>query len=98
MGSGGVLGSDHPQFWHAVAEGERTRAIELGRRDRLIMERWFRPDYGSRFGSAQAIMKTALRLRGVDAGHVRRPLLELTPTEVARVRETLHELQIDTVQ
>ena len=61
------------------------------------MESWFLPDYGARFGNAQAIMKTALRLRGVPAGYVRRPLLELTADEVARVATTLHDLGIETV-
>lgn len=97
MGSGAVLGSDHPDFWRALAAGDRDRALTLGQRDRVIMERWFNTDYGAKFGNASAIMKTALRLRGVNAGYVRRPLLELTPEEVARVEETLHELDVETV-
>ncbi|WP_340538940.1 dihydrodipicolinate synthase family protein [Nocardioides sp. GXZ039] len=97
MGSGGVLGSDHPEFWRALAAGDRDRALALGQRDRVVMERWFKPDYGAQFGNQQAIMKTALRLRGVPAGYVRRPLLELTPDEVARVEDTLHDLDIETV-
>ncbi|MBO3088216.1 dihydrodipicolinate synthase family protein [Cellulomonas dongxiuzhuiae] len=97
MGSGGVLGADHPDFWRAVAAGDCRRAVALGARDRVVMERWFTPDYGARFGSSQAIMKTALRLRGVPAGYVRRPLLELTDDEVAVVAATLHDLGIETV-
>ncbi|KAA1380706.1 dihydrodipicolinate synthase family protein [Aeromicrobium fastidiosum] len=97
MGSGGVLGADHPDFWRALAAGDRERALRLGQRDRVIMERWFNPDYGSTFGSAQAIMKTALRLQGVPAGYVRRPLLELTSDEVGLVESTLHDLGIETV-
>lgn len=96
MGAGGVLGSDHPDFWRALDAGDRDRALELGRRDRVVMERWFTQDYGARFGSAQAILKTALRLRGVPAGKVRRPLLELTTPEVDIVRETLEELGVET--
>lgn len=96
MGSGGVLGADHPDFWRAIAAGDRARAVALGERDRIIMTEWFRPDYGVQFGNQQAIMKTALRLRGVPAGYVRDPLLELTPPEVARVEATLHRLGIDT--
>lgn len=95
MGSGAPLGSDHPDFWRAVAAGDRERAIALGARDRVIMESWFRPDYGAQFGNQQAIMKTALRLRGVPAGHVREPLLELTADEVRRVAATLQSLDIE---
>lgn len=97
MGSGGVLGSDHPGFWNAIDAGDRARAIELGARDRVIMEAWFTPDYGVRFGNQQAIMKTALRLRGVPAGFVRRPLLELSPDEVEVIASTLASLGIETV-
>ncbi len=96
MGSGGVLGADHPDFWRAIAEGDRERAIRLGERDRVVMQAWFRPNYGARFGNQQAIMKTALRLRGVPAGFVRDPLLELTDAEVQSVADTLHSLGIET--
>lgn len=96
MGSGGPLGADHPDFWRAVAAGDRDRAIRLGERDRVVMQAWFRPDYGAQFGNQQAIMKTALRLRGVPAGFVRDPLLELTAAEVQRVADTLHSLGIET--
>jgi 4-hydroxy-tetrahydrodipicolinate synthase len=41
-------------------------------------------------------MKTALRLRGVPAGYVRDPLLELTDAEVQKVAATLHSLGIET--
>ncbi|HQR25525.1 MAG TPA: dihydrodipicolinate synthase family protein [Nocardioides sp.] len=97
MGAGAVLGADHPEFWRALERGDRETALRLGERDRILMSRWFTPDYGARFGNAQAILKTALRLRGVPAGHVRRPLLELEPPEVARVEATMRELGIETV-
>lgn len=96
MGSGGVLGSDHPDFWRAITKGDRDRAIQLGERDRAIMQSWFQPNYGAQFGNQQAIMKTALRLRGVPAGYVRDPLLELTDAEVQRVDDTLRSLGIET--
>ncbi|MGO4103376.1 dihydrodipicolinate synthase family protein [Leifsonia sp. YAF41] len=97
MGSGAPLGSDHPDFWRALAAGDKTRALELGARDRVVMQRWFTQDYGAQFGNAQAIMKTALRLQGVPAGFVRDPLLELTVDEVSIVEETLNSLGIETV-
>lgn len=96
MGSGGVLGADHPDFWRAIAEGDREKAIRLGARDRVIMQAWFKPDYGVQFGNQQAIMKTALRLRGVPAGFVRDPLMELSEPEVQRIAATLHSLGIET--
>lgn len=96
MGSGGVLGADHSDYWRAIDAGDRDRAIELGQRDRVIMQAWFQPNYGAQFGNQQAIMKTALRLRGLPAGFVRDPLLELTEQEVGRVEATLHELGIET--
>lgn len=97
MGSGAPLGADHPDFWRAIGAGDRDRAIALGARDRVVMERWFQPDYGVQFGNQQAIMKTALRLQGVPAGYVRRPLLELTDPEVQIIADTLHDLDIETV-
>lgn len=97
MGSGAPLGADHSDYWRAIDDGDRDRALALGARDRVVMESWFRPDYGVQFGNQQAIMKTALRLRGVPAGFVRAPLLELSGDEVTRVENTLHELGIETV-
>ncbi|UFU03173.1 dihydrodipicolinate synthase family protein [Ruania suaedae] len=96
MGSGAPLGADHSDYWRAIAAGDRERAVALGARDRVVMQRWFQPDYGARFGNQQAIMKTALRLQGVPAGYVRRPLLELTGDEVQIVADTLRDLGIDT--
>lgn len=97
MGAGGVLGSSHPDFWRAILAGDRERAVELGQRDRVIMGEWFDKNYAGLFGNAQAILKTALRLRGVPAGYVRRPLLDLTPAEELRVAATLKKLGIDLV-
>lgn len=96
MGSGGVLGADHPGFWDAIDAGDQETAVRLGARDRVIMQAWFTPDYGVRFGNQQAIMKTALRLRGVPAGYVRRPLLELSEQETELIASTLESLGIET--
>jgi len=43
------------------------------------MADWVSPDFGAKFGSLQSVMKTALRMRGVPAGYVRKPLLEVAP-------------------
>lgn len=96
MGAGGVLGSDHPDFWRLIEQGDKAGAVALGARDRTIMKAWFNKDFAGNYGSAQAILKTALRLRGVPVGHVRRPLLELSPAEVEMVRATLESLGIAT--
>lgn len=96
MGSGAALGSVHPDFWRAMAAGDTGRAAALGARDRVVMQSWFTADYGPRFGNAQAIMKTALRLQGVPAGYVRSPLMELTEDEVQRVAQTLEQLGVAT--
>jgi 4-hydroxy-tetrahydrodipicolinate synthase len=96
MGSGGVLGAVHPDYWRAISEGDKARAIKLGEMDRVVMTEWFQPNYGAQFGNQQAIMKTALRLRGVPAGFVRDPLLELSAEEVKRIETTLHKLGIET--
>lgn len=96
MGAGGVLGADHPDFWRKLQAGDKAGAIALGERDRILMKSWFKQDYGGIFGAAQAILKTALRLRGIPAGYVRRPLLELDDDGVARVRATLERLGIAT--
>lgn len=96
MGSGGALGADHSEFWRAIDQGNRERAVELGKRDTVLMQAWFYPDYGPRFGNQQAIMKTALRLQGVPAGCVRAPLRDLSKDEVSFVSNTLNRLGIET--
>lgn len=97
MGTGGILGRDQAGYWNAIDDGDRERALELGAKDRVYMNAWFRPDYSTQFGNQQAIIKTALRLRGIPAGYVRSPLLELTEDEVRRVEVTLAELGVETV-
>jgi len=98
MGAGAVLGADHPNFWRALAEGDTARALALGGRDRELMADWVSPDFGAKFGSLQSVMKTALRMRGVPAGYVRKPLLELLPDEAAIVAGTLTRLGIPIVE
>ncbi|MEQ1934363.1 MAG: dihydrodipicolinate synthase family protein [Fimbriimonadaceae bacterium] len=97
MGAGGVLGSDHPDFWNKAWAGDAAGAIALGERDRVLMKDWVSKDFAGKFGSLQAILKTALRMRGVPAGFVRAPLLELEPHEIHIVRSSLLSLglQID---
>jgi dihydrodipicolinate synthase/N-acetylneuraminate lyase len=53
-----------------------------------------RPDFSPQFGSAQAIMKTALNLRGLPGGYPRPAYLPLTDEETERVRQKLEKLGI----
>ena len=92
MGAGAVLGRTQPDFYDALWAGDCQQGLAAAALDERIMSDWFLPDYTARFGSAQAIFKTALNLQGLPGGFPRRPILPLTATEVATVRKTLAEL------
>ncbi len=92
MGAGAVLGRTQPEFFNALQAGDRDRALAAASQDERIMAAWFRPDYTARFGSAQAIFKTALNLQGLPGGQPRRPILPLLEPEIAVVRDTLADL------
>jgi len=92
MGAGAVLGRVHPEFYNALWEGDRARALVAADLDGRIMSDWFTPEFTARFGSAQAICKTALNLQGLPGGFPRRPILPLTEPEVALVRKTLSDV------
>lgn len=92
MGAGGVLGHTHPDFYNALWAGDRDRALRAASQDQRTMADWFLPDYTARFGSAQAIFKTALNLQGLPGGYPRRPILPLTAPDVDAVRQTLEAL------
>jgi len=89
MGAGAVLGGAQPGFYEAIWAGDTARARELGQLDCTVMQDWFRSDYTGRFGSAQAIFKTALNLQGLPGGAPRRPILPLDEQGTAAVRDTL---------
>jgi 4-hydroxy-tetrahydrodipicolinate synthase len=92
MGAGAVLGRTQPEFYNALWAGDCERALQSAGQDQRIMADWFTPDYTSRFGSAQAVFKTALNLQGLPGGWPRRPILPLTQTDVAAVKATLAAL------
>ena len=92
MGAGAVLGRTQPDFYNALWAGDEERALAAARLDGRIMADWFLPDYTARFGSAQAIFKTALNLQGLPGGHPRRPILPLSEAEVESVRITLADI------
>ncbi len=92
MGAAAVLGRTQPEFFNALWAGDRERALAAARFDERVMSDWFRPDYTAKFGSAQAIFKTALNLQGLPGGFPRRPILPLTASEVESIRHTLCDL------
>jgi len=92
MGAGAVLGRTQPEFFNALWAGDRERALQAASQDQRIMSDWFLPDYTARFGSAQAVFKTALNLQGLPGGWPRRPILPLTAPDVEAVKATLTDL------
>lgn len=92
MGAGGVLGRLHAGFYDHLWAGEIAAARECGRKDRVIMEEWYTQDLVGRFGSGPAILKAAFTLRGIPAGHVRRPLRDVSPQDREKIRDTLVRL------
>jgi 4-hydroxy-tetrahydrodipicolinate synthase len=92
MGAGGVLGQTQPDFYNALWAGDREKGLAAAAFDSRIMNDWFNTDYTAKFGSAQAIFKTALNLQGLPGGMPRRPILPLRDSDVAIVRNTLENL------
>lgn len=92
MGAGAVLGRTQAEFYNALWAGDKARALSAASLDERIMSDWFLPDYTARFGSAQAIFKTALNLQGLPGGFPRRPILPLTEPQVDSIRATLADL------
>ncbi len=92
MGAGGVLGRTQPDFYNFLWAGDRERGLEAAAQDSRIMQDWFNTDYTAKFGSAQAVFKTALNLQGLPGGYPRRPILPLDDSGIAVVRKTLEDL------
>lgn len=92
MGAGAVLGQTQPDFYNALWAGDLERGLAAASMDERIMRDWFNTDYTARFGSSQAIFKTALNLQGLPGGLSRRPILPLSDADTAVVRNTLEEL------
>jgi 4-hydroxy-tetrahydrodipicolinate synthase len=92
MGAGGVLGRDHPGVFEAVWRGDLSAARKLLAGERRTIQEWFKPDLTGRFGSAQAILKEALNAQGLPGGHVRSPILPVSPDGARAIRRTLRDL------
>lgn len=92
MGAGGVLGRFHADFYNHLWAGDIDAARECGRKDRVLMEEWYTQELVGRFGSGPAILKAAFNLRGIPAGHVRRPLIDVSAQDRESIRGTLARL------
>ena len=89
MGAGGVLGRIQPDFYNNLWAGDIEAARACGRKDRVILDAWYTPDLRGMFGSGPAILKSALNAQGLPGGYVRRPLLDVSADDAAKIRETL---------
>lgn len=93
MGAGAVLGRVHPNFYNYLWEGDLEQALVCGRKDQFLFQSWFNQDFSAKYGSPQAIVKTALNLRGVPGGYPRSPILPLTAEQQEKVKETLEQVE-----
>lgn len=93
MGAGAVLGSDHPNFFNSLWNGDIEKALYYGRKDQFLFTSWFNSDFSAKYGSPQAIVKTALNLRGLPGGYPRLPILPLTKEQELKVKETLEQVE-----
>lgn len=89
MGAGAVLGRVHADFYNHLWAGDVAAARACGAKDRVIMDAWYTRDLVGRFGSGPAILKAGLSARNLPAGHVRRPLRDVSPAAAAEIRQTL---------
>lgn len=92
MGAGGVLGHNQPDFYNLAWQGDFDGALACGAKDRVIMREWFTPSLVGRFGSAAAILKSALNARGVPGGRVRPPFQDVSEADAGRIAATLADL------
>jgi 4-hydroxy-tetrahydrodipicolinate synthase len=92
MGAGGALGRIHADFYNNLWAGRIEEARECGRKDRVILDEWYTRELVGQFGSGPAILKAALNLRGIPAGHVRPPLKDVSAIDTVTIRDTLVRL------
>lgn len=97
MGAGGVLGRKHAEFFEALWRNDLETAESIAKLDRTLMGEWFTKDLTGQFGSAQAILKTALNLQGLPGGYPRDPILPLSEADIEKVRSTLVKLGINVI-
>jgi dihydrodipicolinate synthase/N-acetylneuraminate lyase len=99
IGAGGVLGRVQPDFFNKLWAGDVAGARECGAKDCRVLEDWYTPELIGRHGSAPAVMKTGLMLRGVPMlNHVRAPLMDVRPEDIPAIRQTLEDVGVSIYQ
>ena len=91
IGAAGTLGKAQPGFFEAAWRGDVAEAAALGRLDETLMRELF-DGFVGRHGHAIATCKALLRVRGLPAGPVRPPLLDLDDSGMAQVRTVARRL------
>ena len=95
IGAGGVLGRIQPDFYNKLWAGDLAGARACGAKDCKVLEDWYTPELIGRHGSAPAVMKTGLMLRGVPIlNHVRPPLMDVRPEDIPAIRRTLEDVGV----
>jgi 4-hydroxy-tetrahydrodipicolinate synthase len=84
-GVGGVCPEPLVALRRAFAAGDWARARALQRTATDVSELL-------KNGSSMAVFKAALRARGIDAGHMRRPLMDLPQEEAGAIARALEPL------
>lgn len=92
IGSGAVLGRDHPAFFDCLDDGDVDQAMAHGEKDRILMTDWFASGYRPLYGTVQALMKEALNQQGLPGGLPRPPVLPIGADGKKAIRETLARL------
>ncbi len=92
IGSGAVLGRNHPAFFNSLDEGDLDAALRFGEMDRILMTAWFNANYRPLFGSVQALMKEALNAQGLPGGFPRPPVQPISPEGKQVIHNTLKSL------
>lgn len=90
----GLLPDRQAAFFECCWAADEAGARAVGMADGELLRRWFTQDLTGRLGAAPAIIKAALRARGLPAGTVRAPLLDLDASAQAQVAADLAQLGI----
>jgi 4-hydroxy-tetrahydrodipicolinate synthase len=85
-GVAGVYPEPYVEIFKAFKENDQQRA---GKYQKLATTLY----KSLKCGSNMAYYKAALEMRGIDAGHMRRPQLDLTPGEKNRLRKDLEAIE-----
>jgi len=87
-GVAGIYPEPFVEVYQAFKDGDQQRAMRYQRIAAQVAK-------VLRGGSNMAYFKDALRRRGIDAGHMRKPQLDLTPDEAFQLHAALTEAERD---